>query len=170
MHYFRRMPPLLRVAGILGVLFPLASLILLVPLVIRGLSMISQLMNPSNSTQVPQVPVDFFRVLVIGMNLGMLGLACVFAMSAYSTRFRRPDGGPFPLDSWQSQLRAIALPAALPLCAIILALVTPQTLPLAFVLIVPASAISVLAALVTVVAHLWVLVTHVTHVQQAVGR
>lgn len=170
MRYFRRMSPLLRVVSILGVLFPLASMILLVPLVIQGLSTISQLMDPSTSTHVPQLSVNFFRMLVIGMNLGILSGACTFVISAYSTRFRRPDGGPFLLDSWRSQVRVIALLAALPLCAIILALVTPQTLPLAFVLIFPACAISVFAVLVILVAHFWVLVTHVTYVRQAVGR
>lgn len=170
MRYFRRMPPLLRVASILGVLFPLASMILLVPLLIRGLSTISQLMDRSTSTQVPQLPVDFFRMLVIGQNLSILGLACVFIISAYSMRFRRRDGGPFLLDSWQSQVRAIALLAALPLCAIILALVTTQTLPLTFVFIPLACAISVFAVLVILVASFWVLVTHVTYVRQAVGR
>jgi len=97
MRYFRRLPPLLRVASILAVLFPLASMALLVALIILSLPTF------------PQLPVAFFRVLVIGANLGMLGGACVFATSAYSTRFRQPNRGPFLLDSWQSQVQAIAL-------------------------------------------------------------
>jgi len=152
MRYFRRLPPLLRVASLLGLLFPLASMVLLVALIIMSLPTF------------PQLPVDFFRVLVIGANLGMLSGACAFAISAYSTRFRRPDRGPFLLDSWQSQVRAIALLAALPLGAITLALVTPPTLLAAFGLVFLAFAVSALAALVLVAAHLWVLVMHVKQV------
>src|SRR5258706_3283063 len=154
MRYFRRLPPLLRVASILAVLFPLASMALLVALIILSLPTF------------PQLPVAFFRVLVIGANLGMLGGACVFATSAYSTRFRQPNRGPFLLDSWQSQVQAIALLAALPLCAITLALVIPPTLLAAFGLVFLAFAVSALAALVLVAGHLWVVVMHV---KQAVG-
>ncbi|MGZ3599950.1 MAG: hypothetical protein ACXWQR_09105 [Ktedonobacterales bacterium] len=157
MRYFHRMPPLLRVASILALLFYLVSGGLLGPLLMRGLSTFSQMMSQST---VPQMPVDFLRVLVIGGNLSMLGLACTFALIAYNTRLRWPDTRPLLLDSWQSQVRAIVLPSALPLCAITLALVTPQTLPVAAVLIVVASAVSVLAVLVLLAAHFWVLVKY----------
>lgn len=157
MRYFRRLPPLLRVAGILGVLFPFASIVLLVALIIRSLPAFRHLMSLST---IPPFPVDFFRMLVIGANLGMLGGACVFAISTYSTRLRRPDRRPFLLDSWQGQVRAIALLAALPLCAIALALVIPPTLLAASVLIFLAFAVSALAALVLVAANFWVLVRH----------
>jgi hypothetical protein len=151
MRYFRRMPPLLRVVSILAVLFPLASGGLLVALLMRSLPTF------------PQLPVDFSRVTIIAMNLGMLGGACTFALSAYSTRLRWPDWRPFLLDSWQRQVRAIAMLAALPLVAITLALVTlviPTTLLAAMGLIVLASAVSVLEALMLVAAQIWVLVKY----------
>ncbi len=37
MRYFRRLPPLLRVASLLGLVFPLASLALLIPLLVTSL-------------------------------------------------------------------------------------------------------------------------------------
>jgi len=58
----------------------------------------------------------------------MHGGACSCTVTTYSTRFRRPDGEPFPLGSWQSQLRAILLLAALPLCALVVALYIPRPL------------------------------------------
>src|SRR5258706_2791119 len=115
MRYFRRLPPLLRVASILGFLFPLASIVVLLGLVSTIL--------PS----FPQLPGDAFRVLTIGMNLVLLGGACTVAVNTYNTRFRRPDRGPFPLASWQSQVLAIVLLAALPICALVLAVVIPPT-------------------------------------------
>jgi hypothetical protein len=144
MRYFRRLPPLLRVASLLGLLFPLASLVLLIPLLVTSL--------PS----FPNSPPDFGRRGIIALNLGMLGGACSIAVNAYSTRFRRPDRGPFPLNSWQSQVRAIVVVAVLPSCALALALVAPLIpLPLAF-LLVAVAAISVLAAIVVRMATIWV--------------
>src|SRR5258706_3430878 len=135
-RYFRRLPPLLRVASLLGLLFPLASLALLVPLLVTSL--------PSFPQSFSQVPSDFDHRGIIGLNLGLLGGACSVAVNAYSTRFRRPDRGPFLLSSWQSQMRAVALLSVLPLCGIALALVIPPT-SLAFVVVFP---ISLLAAVV----------------------
>src|SRR5262249_202650 len=70
------------------------------------------------------------RLYVIAANLGAVGAACFFAVTTYSRRFRRPDRGPFPLDSWQSQVRVIALLAALPLVAIVVVLILPLGLVL----------------------------------------
>lgn len=49
-------------------------------------------------------------------------------LQRYSARFRRPGRGPFPLDSWQSQVRAFVLLAALSMCALALALFAPRAL------------------------------------------
>jgi hypothetical protein len=144
MRYFRRLPPLLRVASLLGLLFPLASLVLLIPLLVTSL--------PS----FPNSPPDFGRRGIIALNLGMLGGAFSVAVNAYSTRFRQPDRGPFPLSSWQSQVRAIALGAALPFCALALALVAPLIpLPLAFVFW-GVTVVSLLGAVVLLMATIWI--------------
>ena len=148
MRYFRRLPPLLRVASLLGLLFPLASLALLVPLLVTSLRSFPQSFS--------QVPSDFDHRGIIGLNLGLLGGACSVAVNAYSTRFRRPDRGPFLLSSWQSQVRAIVLAAALPSCALALALVALLIpLPLAFVLWV-VTVVSLLGAVVLLMVTIWV--------------
>ena len=107
-RHIPRLPPLRRMVSIVGLLLPLASLVLLM------LEFLSRW--PSDS--------EFNRMLAIALNLTMLGVAGTFAVGTYSMRFRRPDGGPVPLDSWQSQLlRALLLAAALPLFALALAVV-----------------------------------------------
>jgi heme/copper-type cytochrome/quinol oxidase subunit 1 len=153
MRYFRRLPPLLRVASILGLLFALASLALIAEL---GVSLV---------TSFPQSPADSNRVFgLVALNVGMLSGACSTAVNTYSMRFRRPDRGPFPLSSWQSQVRAIVLLAALPLCALALAVFAPLIpLPLDF-LFLPVAAISLLAAVVLVVANI-----QAASLQQATG-
>jgi hypothetical protein len=147
MRYFRRLPPLLRVASILGLLFPLASIVVLLGLVSTIL--------PS----FPQLPGDAFRVLTIGLNLVLLGGACTVAVNTYNTRFRRSDRGPFPLDSWQSQVRAIVGVAALPICALVLAVVIPPT-SLAWVVVF---LISLMAAFVLLAAHLYAVAKNLWH-------
>jgi hypothetical protein len=138
MRSFRRLPPLLRVASLLGLLFYLTTLALLTDSCIMFLS------------SFPHAYQDSSPMFIIALNLLWLGSACVFAVNGYSTRFHRSDRGPFPLDSWQSQVRAIALLSALPLCGIVLALVIPPT-SLAFVVVFP---ISLLAAVVVIAAQI----------------
>ena len=116
MRYFRRLPPLLRVASLLGLLFYLAALALPMDAFIKFLS------------SFPHAYQDSSPMFIIALNLLWLGSACSFTVNGYSTRFRRSDRGPFPLDSWQSQVRAIALLSALPLCGIALALIIPRPL------------------------------------------
>ena len=135
MRYFRRLPPLLRVASILGLLFALASIVGFVEVIIAVLS------------SIPRSPVDPSRMLVIALNLGMLGLACNVAVNSYSMRFRQPDKRPFPLDSWQSQVRTILLLAALPIAALVLAVAIPPT-SLAFGIVFPISIIGVIVLVV----------------------
>jgi len=127
------LPPLLRVVSIVGLLFLLAAIALMINSFVTGLS------------SSPHAYRDASRVEAIALNLLWLSLACSFAVNSYSARFRRPDGGPFPLDSWQSQVRAIVLLSALPLCGIALALVIPPT-ALAFGVVFP---IGMLAAVVS---------------------
>jgi hypothetical protein len=140
-RYFWRMPLHLRVIGIVGVLLGIASLACLVwlaPLLPVAWS------SPS------QLPSDFFRVLATALSAIMLGLACVIAVRIYCLRFREPHRKSFPLSSWQSQLRAVAVMGAVPLVGLVVALVLPSvpgTLPLEL-------GITAVAAVVTIVTYL----------------
>jgi hypothetical protein len=136
-HNFRRLPPLLRGTSILGLLFPLGSLALLGPMLVTTLPYF------------PRLPADFDRVLGIALNLGLLGWACSAVVNTYSVRFRQSDRGPFPLSSWQSQVRALALVAALPLCALVLAIALPSASPASFFV----AGITLLAAVAVPVAY-----------------
>lgn len=118
MRYFRRLPLLLRVASILGLLFSLVPIVVFIEVLIAG------------RLSVPQWGEDTSRVEIIAWNLGLLGCACTLSVDIYSTRFRRPDRRPFPLDSWRSQARAISLLAALPIGALVLAVIIPTSLAL----------------------------------------
>jgi uncharacterized membrane-anchored protein len=140
LRYFPRLPMLLRVAFILGLLFPLASIALLIEALISRLSAVS-----------PHWSADVERLGLIAVNLGMVSGACSFTVNTYSLRFRRSDTGPFPLTSWQSQVRAILLLAALPISALVLAAFISPT-SLAFIIVFP---ISLLGACVLLVAYFY---------------
>ncbi|MGZ3668052.1 MAG: hypothetical protein ACXVDA_26615, partial [Ktedonobacterales bacterium] len=96
------------------------------------------------------LPQDASRLEVIAVNLGSLCLVCAFAARFYSTRILQPDGRPLPLKSWQSLMWAIAPVAALPICAIVLAVVIPPASD-AFEIVFP---ISIIGAVVLLVAYL----------------
>lgn len=116
MRSFRRLPPLLRVASLLGLLLVLAALVMFVELLI--------------TTSMPTVPhwlADSPRMGVIALNLIAIGAAYDFPARLYLLRWHRPDSQPFPLDTWQSQVRAVLLVAALPLGTLVLAVVVPPT-------------------------------------------
>ncbi len=84
----------------------------------------------------PQWPPDASQPLhtvVIAANLGLVGWACASVVTTYRLRFRQPQSGPFPLSSWQSQVRMLALLAALPTSALVLALILPLASPTFFV-------------------------------------
>lgn len=119
-RYFWRLPLHLRVLGIVGIiggLLPVASLLWLVPIVITSWS------SPAG------LPSPVYRVMALALNLAMLGLACILVVRIYCLRFRQPDDEKtFPLSSWQSQLRAITLLGALPLCGLVVALILPPVL------------------------------------------
>jgi heme/copper-type cytochrome/quinol oxidase subunit 1 len=136
MRNFRRLPPLLCVVDIAALLFALSTIVLVVGVFLTSLS------------SFPHWPMD---VLVIALNLGMLGTSCSFVVQTYSTRFRRPSKGQFPLDSWQRQVQALLLVAALPLCALALVAVISPTQPTFALVIV----FSMLAGFLLVVANWW---------------
>ncbi len=143
MRNYRRLPPFLRLASIAGLLLALASLAL-------PMRMLPTRLSTSDW------PADFPRVEAISSSLGMLGLSCAFVVAAYSMRFRRAGAAPFLLDSWQRQVRAFLLVAALPLCVLSWAVIIPTTQPgFGNVFL-----ISMLAAGVLLAANIWMLVRH----------
>jgi len=117
MRSFRRLPPLLRVASILGLLFLLAAF---------ALGVFGLVTNHLSSS--PSFPQSSIRVQAIAANLGILGLACTSAVQTYSTRFRLPHRRAFPLRSWQSRTLVIAVVAVLSICSLVLAVVIPRLL------------------------------------------
>jgi hypothetical protein len=132
MRNFRRLPPVLRVASLLGLQFPLPLFTLLLI---------------SNRWFFPQSGVYASRVAVIALNLGLVGMTCAHVVQTYSARFRQPGSGPFPLEAWQSQVRAIVLPTALTICAIILAVIISPTSS-AFEIVFPTSIAGAVVAFV----------------------
>jgi hypothetical protein len=141
---FRRLPLFLRILSIMGLVLSVSGLGLLATVLTVDLQSWSQ----------PPPPAGGFvllRLIVVGENLGLLGSACLHVVNIYCLRFRQPYRGTFPLSSWQSQVRVIALLAALPLSALALALVLPPVFP-AFLL---ALAVSVLAPGALFAATVW---------------
>ena len=132
------LPPLMRVLSLFGLLFILAGTAL------WGFTYLSS-SRP--------LFLDTNRVQAIFINLVFLSLACTLTVQTYRTRLSQPDRGPLYLSSWQSQMRFIALVAALPMCAIVLAFVIPPTAG-AFTIIYP---ISILGGVVVVVASIWMI-------------
>jgi len=82
------------------------------------------------------------RLEVIALNLGVLGLGCVGIVHVYNSRFRQPDRERFPLESCQSQARTMLALAAIPVCALVLALAIPPTAS-AFQFVFPVSLIGI---------------------------
>ena len=149
MRYFDRLPPLLQVAFFVGLLLLLTTAVVgFITPVVWVFALIA-----SESSASPPWYIDPVRLFVIAANLGALSGVCFFAVTTYSRRFRRPDRGPFPLDSWQSQVRVIALLAALPLGALVVALILPLGWPADFLAI----GITVLAAVVLLAAYVWLI-------------
>ncbi len=115
MRDFRRLPPHLRGASRFERVFLLASLALLyLPFVVFLLSS-------------PHPSPDVIRLGIITVILGVLSTGCTFAAKAYSARFRQPDRATYAFGSWRGHMRAIALAAILPICALILAIVIPPS-------------------------------------------
>ena len=149
MRYFDRLPPLLQVAVILGLMLLVAGIAVagFAPIVFVFALIASQ------SSASPPWYLDPIRLFVIALNLVVVAFACFFAVISYSRRFRRPDRGPFPLDSWQSQVRVIALLAALPLGALVVVLVLPLGWPADFLAI----GITLLAVVALLAAYVWLI-------------
>ena len=142
---YRRLPPLLRVASVLGLVFALTSLLVFVVSLVVFIASWAASSPPS---------MESYRQTEIAVNLGILGGACTFTVNAYSARFRPGAREPFLLDGWRRQARSILMLAALPLCAITLAIViSPDSI--VFVL---TFAVSVFGAGTLLVAYFWLLI------------
>src|SRR5258707_11254311 len=124
MRDFRSLPFHLRVVSLLGLLCLLAfSLLFSNLLFVTILSSLSP---------------DSWRILLMAVNLLILGWTCLTVVRIYRARMAQSDGGPFPVSSWQRQVRAIALWTGLLLCALALAVFIPPA-PAAFRLLFPVS-------------------------------
>jgi hypothetical protein len=133
MRSFRRLPPLVRVASIAGLLYLLASIGLLITYLVTGWW----------TSGTPP------HIIPLAVSPFYLGVACSLAEDFYRIGLPLPDRGLFWLDSWQSRVLAtVLLFVPLPLCALVLALILPPTL-LAFLVIY---VICVLEGLIWVVA------------------
>lgn len=93
---------------------------------------------------------DASRLGAISINLGLLCLVCAFTVRLYSSRFHQPDSRPLTPSSGLSLSRAISLVAALPVCAIVLALAIPPT-SRTFQIVFPISIIGAVVLLVVYV-------------------
>ena len=71
-------------------------------------------------------PSGFGALLALALPVVMLAGACILVVRIYCLRFREPSRESFPLDAWQSQLRAVAVMGAVPLVGLIVALVLPS--------------------------------------------
>jgi len=118
MRQVRSLPPLLRVAFSVGLLFFLAGIAFFVTFITSFVT---------RQSSAPHAPLEDVRKFLIAMYLLLLCPACTLVCAAYRTRAGRPALGPSPLDSWQGQVRALLLLSALPLGGLALALVMPPT-------------------------------------------
>jgi hypothetical protein len=146
-RYFHRLPPLLRVVSIMGVLLPLASVAVLGPLLIVGWNAF-----PPNGA-------GYFRAMAIAMNGIVLALPCLFAVNLYCLRFVEPSRRAFTLRSWPRQVGVFVLLAALPLGGIAVALILPSALPASILEI----GIAALGGIVFSVLHMAVIGTAFNH-------
>lgn len=135
MNSFRRLPPVLRVASLLRLLFPL------------GLLATSALLVTAGHWSSAQVGIYVSRLAIIAANLSLLGLGCSLVVRTYLVRVRQPGGEPFPLASWHSQVRTILALTAVPVCALVLAVIISPTVS-AFQFVFPASIIGAIMFLV----------------------
>jgi hypothetical protein len=128
MNSFRQLPPVLRVASLLRLLFPLGLVATFAYLVTAGL------------LSSAHVEVDASRLAIIAVNLSLLGLGCALVVRTYRARIRQQGRGSFPLESWQSQVRTILALTAVPVCALVLVVIISPT-SRAFQIVFPVSII-----------------------------
>lgn len=128
MSSLRQLPPVLRVASVLRLLFPLGLVATFAYLVTAGVWSSAHL------------GVYASRVAVIAANLSLLSLGCGLVVRTYMARVRQPGRGPFQLESWQNQVRTILVLTGVPVCALVLTVIISPTIG-AFQLVFPVSII-----------------------------
>lgn len=140
------LPPLVRAATVVGMLAWAAAILV-------GMLGLTMLVYPQYFPQPSYQPSfrDGLRLLLLGGNLGLFGLACILVVVIYGARFYQPDGGSYPLSSWQSQLRVIAFLGGWPAGAVVVVLLLPPAIPVLLAFMAP----SLLAAVVAAVAWVW---------------
>ena len=169
MRYFRRLPPLLRVLLLVGLLAALvglgmiiSGLLLSLPNVISDAQVLfGAAPYPSPAEQQatqPLGPATFLMWSVaVGINLSLLSGACNWPVQTYAIRFRRSwYVTPWlvaQLEVWQAQLLAMLALGALPLASITTLLLAPSNL----ILLVVVMAVTIFAACALVVANIWTL-------------
>jgi hypothetical protein len=128
-----RLPPYLRVVGLLGAVLLGASIFLFSNLYSTILSSLS----PAS-----------WRVLMMAVNLLILALTCLTIVRLYHIRVRMPpsEGGPFPLNGWKSQVAVVVVWTVIPLTAVVLAIFIPPTTD-AFGFVFPATMLAGIALL-----------------------
>ena len=153
MRYIRQVPLLITVAGVL----PLA----ITALATRQLMLLQQ--------SYPIFPADSGRMQAVSMGIGQLGTACIIPVGLFATRIRRAvpfplvPGAPLPPDSWKLQVVTFLIPAALPLCLIVMALViSPDSRWFGGVFMV-----EIIGSLVMIACIVWLLVRTVEALSQA---
>lgn len=135
MHPLRHLPPVMHVASLLRLLFPLGLFAAFACLATTRLW-------PSAHWGVYAV-----RVAIVAVNLSLVGLACILVVHTYLVRVRQFGTDPIPLASWQSQVQTIMALTAVPVCALVLAAVISPTVR-AFQVVFPVSIVGAIVFLV----------------------
>ena len=117
MRSFCRLPPVLRAVAGLGQLSLLAAV---------GVMTWTYLATRNEDQSAASR--GWNRGWAIGWSLVVLGMACLPLILAYNARFAGRPTRRAPLtDAWQTQLKVALALAALPLCALVCALLIPST-------------------------------------------
>ncbi len=164
MRYFRRLPPLLRVLTLVGLVAALAAMAMCISALLLGFPIVvSSAQAPFDGAPLPsptaqqmaQVSTSLLWRVAIGANLLPLSGACSWPVQVYVIRFRRPAYAlPWlvsQLEMWPAQLLAVLALGALPLTALVIALLTPPNV----VVVLLAMAASVIASCVLLGANIW---------------
>lgn len=131
MSSFRGLPPVLRVASLLRLLFP--------PGLVATFAYFVYVATAGRWSSA-HMGIYVSRVAIIAVNLTLLGLGSSIVVRTYMAHVRQLGRGPFRLESWQSQVRAILALTAVPVCALVLAVIISPTVD-AFQFVFPVSII-----------------------------
>jgi hypothetical protein len=154
MRGFQRLPVSVRIMSGIGLALPLSSIALLVRFLI----------TLDAGQPYPQSEVG--RILAIAMSLTPLGMAFAYQGAIYQARSCSHGTHALSPDTWQGQACSLAVPAALPLCALVLALFVPFS-PLGY--LIP-MALSLAAMAVNLAIFIWATHSAAHHTEQPALR